>query len=182
MMVVLTLSFGMLYVGIQQVLRQSANDPQVEIARDAAPLLVDHAPTDLIPVSSPTIDIGKSLSPFLIIVDPSGKSVASTGRLDASIPTIPSGALDYAKTHGENRLTWQPRSGVRIASVIVSVPGDAKGFVVAGRSLEESEARTAMIGKLIALGWLGCFVLIGVVCVLLTLMQARKNRVSNNNL
>jgi len=43
--------------------------------------------------------------------------------------------------HGEHRVTWQPERSVRIASVVVHVPGTAGGFVLAGRRMDEIEAR-----------------------------------------
>jgi hypothetical protein len=29
------------------------------------------------------------------------------------------GALDYARQNGQNRVTWQPEAGVRMATVVV---------------------------------------------------------------
>lgn len=52
---------------------------------------------------------------------------------------------------GENRLTWQPREGVRIAAVIVFYQD---GFVLAGRSLREVEIREAQVTQFAGLTWL----------------------------
>ena len=59
--------------------------------------------------------------------------------------------FDYVRTHGEERVTWQPRPGVRIASVVVRT---ANGFVVAGRNMREIEIRENNVLKLAILGWL----------------------------
>jgi hypothetical protein len=45
------------------------------------------------------------------------------------------------QTHSEDRITWEPRAGVRIAAVIVSFKGRAAGYVLAGRLLTEVEKR-----------------------------------------
>ena len=42
-------------------------------------------------------------------------------------------------------MTWLPERTVRIASVIVHVPGTAGGFVLAGRRMDEVEARTHFV-------------------------------------
>jgi hypothetical protein len=49
--------------------------------------------------------------------------------------------LDYVKQNGEDRVTWQPEAGVRIAAVIEGYGGAAPGYVLAGRSLREVEIR-----------------------------------------
>ena len=55
--------------------------------------------------------------------------------------SLPAGVLDYVKANGEDRITFQPQPGVRIAAVIVPVSGAKPGFVLAGRSLREVENR-----------------------------------------
>jgi hypothetical protein len=64
---------------------------------------------------------------------------------------LPSGVLEFARTHGGHRLSWQPRRGVRQALVIAPVAG--KGFVVAGRSLRETEARKQQVLQLVGIAW-----------------------------
>jgi len=82
----------------------------------------------------------RSLAPFLILYDPGGNELAASGQLHGQALPLPAGFLDAAKTSGENRVTLQPEPGVRIASVII--PAGSAGFVLAGRSLRESESRT----------------------------------------
>jgi uncharacterized protein YacL len=52
---------------------------------------------------------------------------------------------------GENRITWQPREGVRIAAVIVSYQN---GFVLAGRNLREVEIRETQVTQFAGLAWI----------------------------
>lgn len=150
---VLTLACGICYVAVQQTLRQSANDPQIQMAEDAAAALARGEAPETICESSKKIDMARSLAPFLIIFDENGHSVVSTVQLSGQTPVPPAGVFPYAKTHGENRVTWQPRPGVRNATVIVHYAGQKSGFVLAGRSLRKVEARVSAIGHLIATGW-----------------------------
>jgi hypothetical protein len=139
------------YVTAQQVMRHMANDPQVQMAKDgAAALDRGRQPADL--VRGDTIDISRSIAPFLIIFNEEGIAMASNATLDGSVPKPPRGVF-CSCGGGENRVTWQPRRGVRIASVIVHHGGAEPGFVLAGRSLRESERRTARIGALLFVLW-----------------------------
>ncbi len=139
------------YVTVQQSLRQGANDPQIQMAEDAAAALQRGASANSVMTKAPPVEISTSLAPFLIVFDNSGKAVASSGLLDGTMPDYPTGALNASKASGENRVTWQPGPAVRIASVVV--PYD-KGFVVAGRSLREVEKREAQMQTLALLAWL----------------------------
>ena len=93
----------------------------------------------VVPAGVP-VDIAGSLAPFMTIYDDSGVPIASSGHLDGALPRLPQGVLDYARAHGENRVTWQPLTGVRVAAVVTRYSGQASGFVLAGRSLRENPA------------------------------------------
>jgi hypothetical protein len=137
----------------QQILRQSANDPQIALAEDAAAALTQGAKPDSV-VGLQQIDIARSVSPFLIVFDASGKPVASSAVLDGSVPGLPAGVFDYTAKHDQDRITWQPRSDARIAAVIQHYGGSVPGFVLAGRSLREIERREDSLLAMVALGWL----------------------------
>lgn len=153
------------YLTAQQVMRHLANDPQVQMAEDAASAIErGRHPEDLI--KGDTIDIGRSIAPFLIVFNEAGVPVASDAVLDGAVPRPPRGVF-CSCGGGENRVTWQPRHGVRIASVIVHHGGAQPGFVLAGRSLRESERRTGVMGVLLFALWvvtaIGSLVLIAAV-------------------
>jgi hypothetical protein len=59
-------------------------------------------------------------------------------------------------------VTWQPEPSVRIASVVVAYGGAQPGFVLAGRSLRESEVRVDRLTSLLAAGWLASLAVITV--------------------
>jgi hypothetical protein len=138
--VVVTGLCGLGYLLVQQNLRQSANDPQIQIAEDAAAALAAGDPlSSFLPAE--TVAVESSLAPFVVVFSDAGEATASTGLLHGETPALPAGVFDYVRSHGEDRVTWQPEPGVRIAAVIVRYGGEEPGFVLAGRSLREVEAR-----------------------------------------
>jgi hypothetical protein len=145
----------LVWVAVQQLWRQDANDPQVQMARDAAARLGSgQAQVDTI-VPAATVDVAESLAPFLMVLDAKGSILASSGRVHGALKSVPAGVLDYVRQQGEEEVSWQPQPGVRVATAVVSYPG---GFVLAGRSLYETERRKERLGELIALAWLGMLV------------------------
>ena len=152
-----------LYAIPQQVLRNGANDPQVQLATDAVARLEDGAlPSEAIPAGN--VDMARSLAPFIIAYDDQGKPLASQARLNGGIPVLPGGVFDYVRQHGEERVSWQPilgtTRGVRIAAVVERVTGAHPGFVLAGRSLREVEVREAQVKQMAGLTWIGMIALI----------------------
>lgn len=135
---------GLVYLAVQQELRQSANDPQIQLAEDAADALARGGTAEgVVPRSE--IDVARSRAPFMIVYDDQGEAVASSGILHGQIPSLPAGVLDYVRENSEDRVTWQPEAGVRIAAVIVRFEGAESGFVLAGRSLREIEKRETQV-------------------------------------
>ena len=147
----------LLYLVSQQIWRQLADDPQLQMARDAAAALAEGRPPDAVVPKTP-VDMAHSLAPFVTVLSDAGAVLASNGMLNGHARTVPAGVLAYVRTHTEERMTWQPGPGVRIAAVVVRNPLPPTGFVVAGRSLDETQNRIAQFGRLIAVGWLGIVV------------------------
>jgi hypothetical protein len=140
---------ALIYGAVQQNIRMSANDPQIQIAEDLAAAFEADVP---VPQQPAQIDIAKSLSSYIIIYDENGKVVQGSGMLDGKTPGLPPGVLDYAKAHGEDRVTWQPKAGVRQAAVVIHYGGAHPGFVLAGRNLREVERRESQLTLEVALG------------------------------
>src|SRR5882724_11555 len=138
---VITIIIGFTHIAIQQDLRQSANDPQIDIAESVASELAAGADPSFLIGNDSQIDIAKELSPFIIVFDGSGTPAASTATLDGKTPEPPVGVFAVAKAKGGNRITWEPQKGVRSAVVIVPYGGTHPGFVLVGRSLREVEIR-----------------------------------------
>jgi hypothetical protein len=139
----------------QQVLRSDANDPQVQLAEDAAARLQAGAgPAEVVP--STETDVARSLAPWVIVYGPDRKPLAGSARLDGKLAEYPVSVFDNAPPGAPGHaVTWQPRSGVRVASVVVGFKG---GWVVAGRSLRLVEERVDLIAELAVVGWLAALV------------------------
>lgn len=141
---------GLVYVVAQQNYRQSANDPQIAYAQDiSASLNTGVSPQEIIPPAK--IDISKSLATFIMVFDTSNKLVLSTGEIKGEVPTVPSGVFSYVKKNGEDRLTWAPQKGVRVATVVTKYKD---GYVLVGRSLKEVEARVSTLTTYVVAAWL----------------------------
>ena len=150
----ITMILGVVYVGIQQNYRMSANDPQIQVAEDNAASLSSGKKIDTSKTFA-KVNIKDSLSPFVMVFDGDQKSQLNTAMLDGSAPDLPADVLDSAKSKGETRITWQPEKGVRIALVVKYFDENGnKGYVAVGRSLREVESRIANLGYIILVGWL----------------------------
>ena len=153
--VIITVVYLTIAATVQHLLRIGANDPQIQMAEDGAARLGQGEPaTNLL---GGDVDVATSLAPFLIIYDVDGRVVASSARLRGTTPTLPVGVLHQTSPGNENRLTWQPRPGVRLASVVVA---SGKGYVLSGRSLREVEQRASDAEHLIAAAWAGSLVVL----------------------
>lgn len=151
--VILPLTVAMLgvvafaYAAVQQAYRQGANDPQVELAGDiAAQMSAGSLPQDAVDLYSLKVDPSTSLATFATIVDSDGNVTASNMDMGGSVPLPPKGVLNAASVTHQNRITWQPETGTRIALVVQAYKHDNNsGYVLVGRSLKEVEAREDMV-------------------------------------
>jgi hypothetical protein len=149
-----TLLAGLVYAAVQQNYRQSADDPQTQIARDAADRLSSGASPEQV-VGTGRVDLSSSLAPFTIVYDGAGNPVAASGTLGGSPPTPPPGVLQRASDSGENSLTWEPRSGVREAVVVAPWSSNgSSGTVLVGRSLQEVEDREDRLTLMVGAAWI----------------------------
>ncbi len=144
-----SLIFLTMYVAVQESERQAANDPQIQMAEDAASALNAGETLGAV-VPGERIDVLKSLAPFIEVFDNAGKPVISSGYLNNVMPTLSSGVFDYVRNRGENRFTWQPESGVRDAAVMTRFNS---GFVLVARSLREVEKRESRLLLEVFAGW-----------------------------
>jgi hypothetical protein len=144
--VALTGLSGVVYLSVQQLLRQGANDPQIQLAEDAAANLDNGAPPSSV-LPGRQVELSTSLQPFVMVFDDASQLVASSATLHGAPPAFPTSVLSNAR--GQGRITWQPEPGVRSA-VVVQPWHD--GVVVVGRSLrlvEEREQTMLLLGSLV---------------------------------
>ena len=173
--VVITGLCGLVYAAGQQALRLGGNDPQMQMAQDAASRLSAGEPLASV-APTRTLDVGASLAPFTIVYDEAGSVLAASGQLHEQTPSLPSGVLDSVRQHGEDRISWQPEPGTRYAAVVERVSGAQPGFVLVARSLRETERRIGVIQSLALAGGLALLAasLVAVAVVEVILPAAKK--------
>ena len=148
--VVITAFSMLVYAAVQQAYRQGANDPQIQMAVDAAYALEQDKPIDKV-IPGDMIDMERSLAPFYIVYNLTGQPVGGTGYLNNSLQTLPAGVLEYTSEEGQDRITWQPQPNVRIAAVIVPYKN---GYVLAGRNMSEVEDRELQTSMFAGVTWI----------------------------
>lgn len=155
----LTVACGLVYCTVQQVLRQDANDPQIQFAEDLVrPLNAGRTPQSL--MGTNRTDLSVTLAAFAAITDAEGVPVAYSTTLGGQPPKIPAGVFEYVKAHGQDRFTWEPEEGLRIATVVDRYENaSSSGFVITGRSLREVEKREHALMLQVLTGWLAGLVL-----------------------
>lgn len=162
----LTGVFGFAYLVGQQGYRQSMNDPQIQMAEDAAGSLSrDNTPANVVPRGVASINIANDLAPWITVYDASGTPLESDAVLDGAPPRMPAGLLDTSTWSAqktwqspfglETRVTWQPRPNIRQAVVLVQFapPYGKEGFVAVGRSMSAIEERIINLTELAAVAW-----------------------------
>ncbi len=168
----------LIYVSVQQSFRASANDPQIQLARDISNAISSRKSTiNLIPHY--TIDLVQSLGVFTEIFDESGKPLQSTGFLNGGFPKPPAGVFNYTNTNIEDVLTWQPASEVRLAMVLEKINEPGKGFVAVGRSLKEIEIRESNLLRMVEIVWFTCMVFLLIHLLLQNYINRKQVAISN---
>ena len=160
--VLATLTCGLVYAEVQQALRSGANDPQYQMAEDTASRLDSGTKAADLMDTAQTVDAATSLAPFMIIFDSAGRVLASDVTLDGAQPVPPGGVLSAAKPGSPNAVTWQPREGVRIASVTVAWSG---GTVLVGRSLQRVEEQEWNAELIAGAAWLVALVALAIAAI-----------------
>jgi hypothetical protein len=159
--VLTTFLIGTCYVVSQQVLRQSANDPQIQLAQDWAGQIVSGTDPNRLSLGA-FIDPALSLATFGIVYDQDGNIIASSVSAPSTMKQ-PNGVFDTVDTAAKNEAhyTWQPASGERYAAVMKrAVFQDKSYYVLAGRNLKVVEERTSKMLQFSFAGWAGTLVAI----------------------
>lgn len=166
---------GLSFASTQQVLRQDANDPQVQLAEDVtAAMNAGATSADIVPQT--TVDMEKSLAPFVLIYDKDNKISGTDAVIGTEKPNVPNGVLDEARSKGSTRVTWEPKAGVR--SAIVAMKDKNNNVVVVGRSIREVELREQQ-QMIMAAGALGV-ALVGSFLILMVLDGGMKPRAKSS--
>lgn len=160
------------YAIVQQDYRENLNDPQIQLAEDAALALQNGAtPADIVPHGIHLVDIANSLAPWVAVYDQNGTPLEASGQLNGAPPQLPQGVFDTSTWSypiighhwnnspvDQNRFTWQPSPDVRQAVILVYIPSRNE-FVASGRNMREVEQRIEHEGEIVFVLWaftLGC--------------------------
>lgn len=149
----------LIYASVQQCFRSSANDPQIQIARDLCNAISAGKPISNI-IAHDTIDLSQSLAVFTEIFDSNGNPIQSTGFLNGNLLKPPAGVIEYTNKNMEDAVTWQPQSDVRMAMVFEKINASGKGFVAVGRSLKEIEIREGNLLRMVEIVWFACMMIL----------------------
>jgi len=164
----------------QQGMRQTANFVPEQMAEDSAYQLENGAvPAAVVPRNAVTVDVSHSVLPFIMVFDDHGTVLESSMKMGSDLPVPPSGIFAYVSQYGEERiLTWQPASGIRLATTVIhwksSVPATSSatsfatppstggaissGFVLAGQGLRIVEDTTQRLALMMFAGWIATMI------------------------
>ncbi len=85
---------GLVYTIAQQLLRMGANDPQIQMAEDAAAALTRGESVESV-IPSHEVDLAQSLAPFIVVYDAQSNVLASSVQLRDQTPGVPEGVFGY---------------------------------------------------------------------------------------
>ncbi len=145
---VLTIAFATMFGLIQQLNRMQANDTPALLATQVAKQL--DADLGLNSINMGATDLANNPVPFVIVYDKQGKAVGGSGYIDQKLAVVPKGVLEHSSKGNDNAVTWEPKAGVRIASVTVA----AKDYyVLGGQSLVQAESRINRLAVITLVGY-----------------------------
>jgi hypothetical protein len=145
---------GMVFVVAHQIVRQSANDPQIQLTQDWADQVTSGIEPNRLSLGA-FIDPARSLATFGIVYDQDGQIIASSVSAPSTMAQ-PGGVFDTvdAAPTKSARYTWQPASGERYAAVLQRTTfQNTSYYILAGRNLRPVEERIGRIGWIIAATW-----------------------------
>ena len=91
---------ALVYGAVQQNYRQTANDPQIQMAGGRPRYKLWEARARALPCLRTAVDIGNSLAPWVAVYNGYGGIIGSNGALDGAAPSLPQGVFD---THARAR-------------------------------------------------------------------------------
>ncbi len=151
---VATLVLGASYAMVQQSTRLSADDLPLSAAQVAKQELQSgSSAADVLP--SLKTDLKTDSTVFIIVTDDSKHVLASSAVLNGQTPLPPNGVFSFTNSHSSDHFTWQPQSGVRVATRVIKYgKSPDNGFIITGQSLRPYEDRIGTYTALAAAAWL----------------------------
>jgi hypothetical protein len=164
----------LIYGAVQQTYRSGADDPQIQEAED-----LNERSSRGVSIETyfrDTVELSRSLGIFTQAYSQAGTLMRSSGFLHGRWRAIPSGVLDFVRAHGQERFSWQPEPGVRMAMVVLRASSAEPGFFAVGRSLREVEKRERHLTEMVFLSWVALVVLLTITAFFLNWIAMRKKR------
>lgn len=142
------------YAMVQQSTRLSADDLPLTTAQVTKQELQSGSnPKDIIPALKTNLRTDSSV--FTIITDNSKHVLASSATLDGQTPLPPNGVFSFTTAHGSDRFTWEPQTGVRLATRVIGYGNNPNsGFIITGQSLKQYEDRISTYTYIALAAWL----------------------------
>lgn len=174
-MFLVTFTCSIVYLVAQQSLRLGANElPSQLVIETSIKLQNGQSAKDAIPTEK--VDISKSLNVFVMVYDSNKSLIATSGIIGNNDPVYPKGVFDSTDQKGESRITWQPEVGLRFATVAIKYNN---GYIVAGRSLTETEKLIEKLGELVFVAWIACTVLLALALGVVFILVKKAYKVGN---
>jgi hypothetical protein len=145
---ILTVSIFAIYLTAQNLERSGADDAPERLASQ----VLSNPPAD-----PARVDLATSKAAFWVVYNADGTPTDGNGYLDGELAQLPKGVISTAIARGIDRVTWEPRDGLRFATVEIH---DGDRVIAAGQSLEPSESRIDNVGLLLLLGWITSLMLL----------------------
>jgi len=133
--IIITVIFGAVYVIGQQVLRRGANNEPTKLAQATVAKLKSGVAPRLAVNSTFNLEADNDSS-FVVVYDKAGRVLGSGAFLNNAYPIPPKGVLTSATVGHNNKVTWQPATDLRLATVVINT---GNYYVLGARSLKLSE-------------------------------------------
>ncbi|MBS1599438.1 MAG: hypothetical protein JST75_14525 [Bacteroidetes bacterium] len=173
---VITVIILLIYVAVQQNYRSGADDPQLQIARDINNRL--HRGASIQKYMNDSINLESSQEVFTALYDSNAAPIKSSGFLNERVPQLPPGVFAFVKANGEERVTWQPKPGVRMATVVLRAALPSIAYIVVGRSLQEVEIREQNLRNSVFICWVISMALIAITAFTQKIIQIKQSPIA----
>lgn len=154
----------------QQTLRFSGDATLIDQAESIATTLNSQSAKGL--QANSKVEVEKSSGVFVIVIDKDGTENYSSVQLDGSTPKLPEGVIKAAQEKGRNRVTWEPKKGVRISTVVVPYASQSEsGVIVVGRSAKIMDEERTKINEYTLLGLISSILILFIILILQNIMK-----------
>lgn len=150
----ITLLAGAAYFFVPRFAAANSTGPLARLAEQAVEKLEAGRPIPQV-VPGQVNDIVRTPTPYLMVFDPQGNVLASSGSFRGQQPQVPSGLFTFLQGDGWDGAEWQPAPGIRQE---LAIRRYADGFVLAGRPVTSAQDGDPAVRRLIVALWVAALV------------------------